>query len=671
MTPTPYNSQIHNAGPQSVEEEQKHLLRALAHQFPNPDAAIAEAAGLRAKLTLPAGVVHIVSDVHGEDVKLRHVINNGSGFLRELVDQVVGTRLSAKEKHRFLAVLYYPREAINRFSREIVAEQCRTEWVYQTLSLQFEIIRKLRSTYRRDHFEELLSVWYRELFIELGSGQRPEYIKAMIKGLSVHDRDWGAVRAGARLIRNLACDELLVAGDLGDRGPRIDRVIDTLMRQPKSNLLWGNHDMLWIGSHLGHEACMLTTLRFSLRYRRISQLEEGYGVIMAPIEKLARDVYGDDPAERFIPKGEGFRDTLTVARMQKAVAIMQFKAEAKMFARHPQWNLMHRRILDQIRFENGRAVEVTLETKSGPKTFPMLDGFLPTVAQAAASGDPFAYTPEEQACIDRLKESFTRSMRLREHMEWVVGRGGMWTKRDEVLVFHACVPVTADGTPQTLNIDGRDVAGREMMDALGSVVRRAMRKRWFNLDEDADWIYYLWGGPLSPLFGKDKLATFETSFVADKETHKEHKNAYFDLMHDAEFMKKIGRMFGCGDDVLVVNGHVPVKVEKGEEPVKRGGNAVTIDGAFSEAYGDRGYTLILKPDSIELCDLEPFNGVEKVLESGADIRPKVRVLRKRTPRTIADSDEGRDIRQRIEDLDNLVRAYEEGLIQPRAFHQRG
>ncbi len=638
--------------------ESRGLIEALATLYPTAEGAISEAAALRAQLTLPMGVVHVISDIHGEDAKLRHVINNASGALRQLVDEVVGDRLTAAERARFLSVLYYPREAINRFSHEIVSSGRREQWVFDTLSLQFEIIRHLRRDHRRTEFEALLPTWYRELFVELGSGQRPAYIKAMLLGLARHDRDWGAVRAAARLIRNLSCDELVVLGDLGDRGPRMDRVVETLIRQPNCALLWGNHDMLWLGAHLGHDPTLLTCLRFSLRYRRISQLEEGYGVIMAPLEKLVRSVYADDPAERFAPKGEGFRDTLTVARMQKAVAIMQFKAEGRMLERHPEWDMAHRRLLHRIRFENGKAVAVEIDGVEHS----MLDGHLPTINPA----DPYAYSPEEQVCMDRLRESFTRSMKLREHMEWLVNRGGIWSRRDDVLLFHACVPVDSEGTPLSMKIDGKDVSGRELMDAFSSVVRRAMRKRWFGLDADADWLWYLWGGPRSPLFGKDRLSTFETHFVADKNAHKEHKNAYFDLMHDPEFIRKVGRLFGCGDDVLVVNGHVPVKVEKGEAPVKRGGNAITIDGAFSEAYGDRGYTLVLWPDRIELCEHAKFQGVEAALTTGADIVPTTTTIRSYPKqRLIADTARGRSIARKIQDLEVLVEAYYEGVLAER------
>jgi len=630
--------------------ERQRLLEALAEQFPTPEAAISEAAALRAALTLPMGVVHVISDVHGEDTKLRHVINNGSGRIRGLADRIVRGRLSGIDQARFLAVLYYPREAINRFSKEIVESGQRLEWVQRTLELQFEIVRELRKTYRRIKFESLIAKDYRELFIELGSGQRPDYIHAMIRGLALHDRDWGAVRAASRLIRNLSCEELLVAGDLGDRGPRIDRVIDTLMRQPRASLVWGNHDMIWIGAHLGHEPCMLTTLRFSARYRQAAQLEEGYGILTTPLERLVREVYADDPAERFMPKGSGHREPLMVARMQKALAIMQFKAEGRMIERHPEWELGHRRLLHRIDRDLG-----TVDIDG--VMHPLLDRNLPTIDP----GDPYAYSSEEQACVNRLKESFTKSMRLREHMGWLVAKGSMWTKRDEVLVFHGCVPVDESGTPLSVTVDGESHSGRALMDALGAVVRRGVRKGWVGLDDDADWLWYLWGCPRSPLFGKDKMTTFEGYFVSDKSAQKERKNPYFEMIHDAEFVKRMGRLFGCGEDVLIVNGHVPVKMAKGEEPVKRGGNAITIDGAFSAAYGDRGYTLVLRPHCIELAAHAPFEGVEASITAGADIVPTITTIRTYgRERTIGDTSEGDRIRRHIEDLERLVEAYEGG-----------
>jgi fructose-1,6-bisphosphatase-3 len=645
------------------------LLSALSHQFPTADSALAEIAGLSASLDLPMGVVHVISDIHGEDQKLRHVIHNASGALRPLVEATLSGRLSAEEQHRFLAILYYPREALARLAPQILARgpAARTERVYATLQLQCEIIRALRRTYRREHVDRLTPPEFRELFVEMLSGQRPEFPKAMLAALVAHDRDWDAIVAASRLIRSLACAELIVAGDLGDRGPRIDRVIDLLMHQPHVTLLWGNHDAIWMGAALGHDPCILTALRFSARYRRAAQLEEGYGILTTPLEKLVRECYADDPCEHFKSKGEGLRDPLTVARMQKALSIMQFKAEGRMFARHPEWELEHRRLLHRIDFKAGT---VTIAGKAHP----LLDRHLPTIDP----DNPYEYSPHERACMDIIRDSFLNSLRLQEQMRWVVRHGGMWTRRDDVLIFHACVPVDADGTPQSLAVDGRPLTGRELMDALATVVRRAFRvdrrthERGREIGDiganpDADWLYYLWGGPRSPLFGKDKLATFETHFIADKDAHKEHKNPYFELIHDAEFVRRMGRLFGCEDDVLIVNGHVPVKVEKGEQPVKRGGNAVTIDGAFSEAYGDRGYTLVLKPASIELAEHSKFTSIDDVIDSGADIVPKVQTIRTYpAARRIRDIQHGHRLQRRIDDLAHLVNGYLEGEVAERA-----
>ena len=665
--PTPPSPSIPHApnaasGPAAtLSHDRLAHLEALSLRYPSSRAAISEAAALRASLTLPARTVHVISDIHGEDIKLRHVISNASGALRLLVDEILADRLAAQEKNRFLAVLYYPREAINHYSKSIVASGQRERWVFDTLSMQFEIVRQLRARVRRMTFEELLPWEYRELFVELGSAQRPGYVKQMLAGLALFDRDWGAVRAAAQLIRDLSCDELLVLGDLGDRGPRMDKVLEVLMHRPGVSLIWGNHDMLWLGANLGQEACMLTLLRFSLRYRRLSQLEEGYGVMMAPLERLARHVYDGDPAERFAPKGEGFRHATTVARMQKAVTIMLLKAEGRMIARRPEWSLEHRRLLHRIRFEEGRAVSVEIDGR----THAMLDQSLPTLLPEATGGDPYAYSREEQACIDRLRESFTRSPRLREHMDWMVQRGGMYTTRDEVLLFHACVPVNDDGEPANLMVEGVERSGRDLMDALGSILRRVHRRRFSGDQRDSDWLWYLWGGPLSPLFGKDKLATFESSFLADKEAQKERKNPYFELLHDAGFVARIGALFGVGKDVLIVNGHVPVKIENGEHPVKRGGNAVTIDGAFSEAYGDRGYTLVLRPERIDLCELAPFDGVQAVVEHGADLLPKVTTIRDYArERTLSETEAGARVQRAVDDLDALVRAYQEGQVRP-------
>ncbi len=632
------------------------LLRTLAIQYPTIDAALAEVSALRSLLDLPKEVIHVVSDVHGEYKKLRHVINNASGSLRPLVEQLFRGRLSPEEQQQLLSVLYYPSEMMEHLADELSDTSRRQQWMRSTLRYQFEIVRTLARTYRRNHVLSLIPKERRELFIELmaepSAGRAETYINTMIDVLVQHQRDLPAIREGSRLVRNLSVAEIIVAGDLGDRGPRIDRVIDFLMQQPNIAFTWGNHDMSWMGACLGQEALIALVLRMSLRYNHLTQLEEGYGITVAPLEKLARSVYGDDPAERFRTKGSGLRDSLLMARMQKAAAILQFKLDGQTSRRHPEWNMEHRNLLHRIDSAAG-----TVEVDG--KRHPLLDTHFPTLK----GDDPYALVPEERECINRLRQSFVTSPRLWEHMSFVTKHGSMWLTRDHTVVFHACIPVNDDGSMQTLAVDGEERSGRKLFSALETVIRRAFRAGTHSQTDDRDMFWYLWTGPLSPLFGKDRMATFEMYFIEDKATHKETKNRYFQLLHDAEFCKRIGAELGIADDALIVNGHVPVNVEKGEEPVKRGGNAITIDGAFSEAYGDRGYTLVLAPDRVFLAEHHHFDSVKDAILAGGDIIPRVTTVREyKGFRKTGDTERGVSLRSRISALERLISSYEEGSL---------
>ncbi|HST53673.1 MAG TPA: fructose-bisphosphatase class III [Pyrinomonadaceae bacterium] len=639
-----------------LEPSELTLLQALSARYPTADLALSEASALRASLTLPKGTVHVVSDVHGEYKKLRHIINNASGSLRPLVESLFAGEMSSEETQHFLAVIYYPHESIEYFRPALVEPAERREWVRRTLRRQFRIVRALAGSRRLCELRELFPPARRELFEELLfeplAGRGEAFVDEMIETLSSHDRDLSAVRAASRLVRDLSISEIVVAGDLGDRGPRLDRVVEYLLQQPHVSFVWGNHDASWMGACLGNTALVATVLRISLRYRRLSQLEEGYGVIVSPLERLARTVYGDDPAECFKAKGTGLRDDLLMARMQKAAAVIQFKLEGQLIRRHPEWEMEQRNLLHRINLESG-----TVEVDG--REYEMRDTHLPTLDPK----DPYALSDEEKACVDRLRQSFVSSSQLWHHMTAVVRSGAMWLRRDQALIFHGCVPVDEEGEPLSLEVDGRACAGRELFDALDGVVRRCFRKGAEEANEDTDWLWYLWTGPRSPLFGKDRMATFETYFIEDKATHKETKNPYFQLIQNADFCKRLAREFGVEDDPLIVNGHVPVKVEKGEEPVKRGGGAVTIDGAFSEAYGDRGYTLILSPERIALAEHHHFESVSDAITEGADIVPKVSTVRAYDPpRRVADTEEGDTLRRRIAALEKLTDAYEQGEL---------
>jgi fructose-1,6-bisphosphatase-3 len=632
------------------------LLQALAARYTTADLALAEAAALRASLSLPKGTVHVVSDVHGEYKKLRHIINNASGSLRPLVEKLFAGELDAAETAQLLAVIYYPHEAIEHLRPSLADDASRREFVTRTLRRQFRIARALACNRRLPELRELFPPERRELFEELLfeplMGRGEEFVDLMIETLARHDRDFSAVRAASRLVRDLTVSEIVVAGDLGDRGPRLDRVIDYLLEQPRVSFAWGNHDASWMGACLGQPALVATVLRISLRYGRLSQLEEGYGVTVAPLERLARETYADDPAERFRVKESGSRDELLMARMQKAAAVMQFKLEGQTIRRHPEWELESRNLLHRIDLDAG-----TVEIDG--RTHALLDTHLPTLN----SSDPYALNEQEQACIDRVRQSFVSSSRLWHHMLAVVRHGAMWLRRDQALIFHGCVPVSDEGRPLSLEVEGSERAGRELFDALDRVVRSCFRRGAERANEDADWLWYLWTGPRSPLFGKDRMATFETYFVEDSAAQVETKNSYFRLIQDADFCHLIARDFGAGDDALIVNGHVPVRVERGEGPVKRGGGAVTIDGAFSEAYGDRGYTLILAPERIAIAEHHHFESISDAITEGADIVPKVINVRTYDPpRLVADTEEGERLRGRIRALEQLATAYEEGQL---------
>ncbi len=629
-------------------------LQSLARRFPNIGAALAELANLESILTLPKPTVHVVSDVHGEFVKLRHVVNNASGSLRPLLERLFADRLPADEISRLLKLFYYPHETWIALvgTADAVA---RRALVMAVVPPAIEVIRELAHRYTLKHVEKIIpdpfdSV-FRELLFQGQLGRQPEFIARLVEPFLAHGRDQELIRMISRIVRNLAVGELVVAGDLGDRGPRIDKVIDIVMQQPSASITWGNHDASWMAACLGQPAAIATILRVSLRYRRLSQLEEGYGILMAPLEKLAREGYGDDPCERFQCKGEGLRDAQLMARMQKAAAILQFKLEGQLFRKHPEWQLESRAMLHQIDPATGTI------TLAGTK-YPLLDTKFPTVDWA----DPYKLSDDEVKCFARLRQSFLESAPLWKQMSFVATHGQMAMRRDRCAIFHGCVPVDQAGEFLPFVVDGEPRRGKALFDALEGVVHRAFRKR---AEPDLDLVFYLWTGPLSPCFGKDRMATFETYYIADKATHAETKNPYFGLIHDAGFCARVLREFGVDDrEGFIINGHVPVKLEKGEAPMKRSGRAITIDGAFAAAYGDKGFSLILDAHRIYLAQHHHFESVDAAVGEGADIVPTVSDVQVYDrPRTVGETEKGDDIRAEIAALEELVRAFEANVVR--------
>ena len=621
-------------------------LRALARQFKDADAATAEIARLTGELALPKGSIHIVSDVHGEDVKLRHVINNASGTLRPLVERVFADRPPA-ERQELLTLLFYPAEALKQ-RLDGASPEAKGEFVLRVIGDLLGVLRTLASTTSIQRVTRLFPAEYAELLREMlhesFAARGPAYVGAIAGPLIAQAREANFIRLLVRVVRNLTVSEVIVAGDLVDRGPRADRVIEYLRHQPNVSITWGNHDVAWMGAALGHDALIAHVLRISTRYRRLSQLEEGYGLTMQPLEHLVRAVYADDPASGFSPKGTGLRETLTMARMQKAAAVLQYKLEGQMIGRHPDWNLDHRRLLRTLDLERG-AISVD------GREYPLRDKHFPTVDPK----NPEALSKAEEQCIDRMRASFLSSVQLWDHVRFLVERGSTWLRRDDHLVFHGCVPVDEAGNFLSMKIDGVPREGRALFDAIDDVVGRALNQR---APADLDFLWYLWSGPLSPLFGKDRITTVERDFIADPAAHKETKNPYFKLIHDRAFCERVLEEFGCRRSGLIVNGHVPVKIDAGESPVKKGGNAITIDGAFSPAYGDHGFTLVLEASRTFLARHHHFESVESAVRDGVDIIPTIETIREfNPPRVVADTEEGARIRAEIALLSDLIAAH--------------
>ncbi len=625
------------------------LLRALATQFPNIDSATAEIARLAAVLTLPKGTVHVISDIHGEDKKLRHVVNNASGSLRPLIEKLFAGRMSKQHFQEFLTLSFYPAEMVQRLEQTLTDPKELRAFAIRTLRNQFELVRILSARYSLKRAMYVFPTEYKELLVEMlnepTTERGSEFLEAIVDKLSQRGRVLHLVHLVGRMVRNLAIRELIIGGDCWDRGPRGDKVVDYLRQQPNVSFIWGNHDMSWLGAALGHEALICTVLRVSLRYRRLGQLDEGYSIPLTPLEHLARTVYADDPATFFKSKGKGMRPADVVARMQKAIAVMQFKLEGQVIERNPQWDLGHRRLLHRIDHKAG-----TIEIDG--QVYPLRDTLFPTIDPA----NPYELSAEEKECMGRLRHSFVSSQKLWEHMKYVVTHGSMYLVRDAHLIFHGCVPCDAYGGFLAETIDGESRAGRDMFDAIDRVVRRALERQQL---PDLDVLWYLWCGPRSPLFGKDRIATLERDLIVDEHPHHETKDAYFSLIHEASFCEKVLTEFDVDPDGgLIVNGHVPVKIEKGESPLKRSGKAITIDGAFSEAYGDHGFTLVMEADRTLLAKHHHFESVDAAVRDGVDIVPTVSIIREwDKPRRLGDTERGKELRCQIETLEWLIEAY--------------
>lgn len=651
-------------------QNETHYLQLLAQQYPSIRAASTEIINLSAMLELPKGTEHFISDVHGEYEAFLHVLRNGSGSIKRRIEEVFQNTLVEREKRNLASLIYYPEQKMPLILQEIGTP---AEWYRITLFRLIKLCRVTSSKYTRQQVRQALPDDFTYIIEELLHEQesitnRQEYYSSIIDTIIDTDRADAFIVALARLIQRLSIARLHVIGDVYDRGPGAHIIMDTLLQHHAVDFQWGNHDIVWMGAAAGSEACIANVIRISLRYANMETLENGYAVSMLPLVSLAVDVYGDDPCDLFRPKlaTETVTESFTeheqqlMARMQKAIAIIQLKLEGQIVQRRPQFQMEDRLLLDKVDYEKGT---VTI----GEQTYPLRDTNFPTIDPA----NPYELSEQETAVMEKLRLSFTNSERLQNHVRFLFSKGSMYLAYNGNLLYHGCIPMTRRGTLRHFTFDGVDHSPKAFMDRL----ERLARQGYFTSSDPAkkqygmDTMWYLWSGAQSPLFGKDKMATFERYFIEDKATHKEEMNPYYEFRTEQAVAAQILAEFGLDPKSgHIINGHVPVKVKRGESPLKAGGRLLVIDGGFAKAYqsqtGIAGYTLIFNSYGLLLAAHQPFESTQKAIEEGMDIHSKTEILERNYQRIrVRDTDMGRDIQQRIDELKQLLVAYRTGVIK--------
>lgn len=647
-----------------------HYLQLLARQYPSIRAASTEIINLSAMLELPKGTEHFISDVHGEYEAFLHVLRNGSGSIKRRIEEVFQNTLVEREKRNLASLIYYPEQKMPLILQQI---ETPAEWYRITLFRLIKLCRVTSSKYTRQQVRQALPDDFAYIIEELLHEQesitnRQEYYSSIIDTIIDTDRAEAFIIALARLIQRLSIARLHVIGDVYDRGPGAHIIMDTLLTHHAVDFQWGNHDIVWMGAAAGSAACIANVIRISLRYANMETLENGYAISMLPLVSLAVDVYGADPCDLFRPKiaAETFAEAFTaheqqlMARMHKAIAIIQLKLEGQIVQRRPQFQMADRLLLDKVDYEQGT---VTIDEQ----TYPLLDTNFPTIDPA----NPYELSEQETAVIEKLRLSFTNSERLQEHVRFLFSKGSMYLAYNGNLLYHGCIPMTRRGTLRHFTFDDVDHSPKAFMDRL----ERLARQGYFASSDPAkkqygmDTMWYLWSGAQSPLFGKDKMATFERYFIEDKATHKEEMNPYYEFRTEQAVAEQILTEFGLDPEKgHIINGHVPVKVKRGESPLKAGGRLLVIDGGFAKAYqsqtGIAGYTLIFNSYGLLLAAHQPFESTQKAIEEGMDIHSKTEILERNYQRIrVRDTDMGRDIQQRIDELKQLLVAYRTGLIK--------
>ncbi|MCR5758358.1 MAG: fructose-1,6-bisphosphatase [Selenomonas sp.] len=634
---------VHGA---AVKGKPNKIMRLLAEKYPTKESVYEQLIYLQSRLSLPKGIEHFMSDLHGEYASFFHILNNCSGVIREKVDYVFGERLSEEEKAEFCTLIYYPKEKIEQITN---ARKNTPEWYRKNLSQLLELSKLMSYKYPASKVYGFIPKRYESVIVEL-MNTRPEadnaqfvYHKRLLNTIVQIDSGADFIEAFTVLIKRLAVDRLHIVGDFFDRGNRPDAILNLLMKHPSVDIQWGNHDVLWMGAALGNETCIAAVVRNSLRYNNTDVLERGYGISLRPLTTFA---------------SRSYPDANPIKAAEKAITMMMFKLEGQLIRRHPEYQMDSRLLLDKIDFRSSHAV------LGDGKRYELESAYFPTIDEDTQ--DPYQLTEKESAIIADLKSYFEESVVLQRHVDYLYQKGSLYTRYNGNLLFHGCVLLNKDGSMRSIRYDGQELSGRAWFDHCDHMAREAYLH---HTPVAVDFMYFLWCGRLSPVSGRE-FKTFERALIPDESTWKEPSDPYFKYINDEKICAMVLTEFGLDPAKgHIINGHVPVKVKKGESPVKAGGKAIIIDGGFCKAYhkktGISGYTLISNSRGLRLLQHQKIADVREALRENHDIESVSETVELQSCRTtLGDTDEGKLIQDEITDLYNLLLAYQNGLLKP-------
>ena len=647
-----------------LQQMELKYLKSLANQYPNIAAASTEIINLQAILNLPKGTEHFMTDIHGEYEQFNHVLKNGSGAVRRQIDEEFGNTLSSRDKKSLATLIYYPKEKLDIIARE---EENIEDWYKITLHRLVQITKRVASKYTRSKVRKALpkdfSYIIEELITEKSDiSDKEGYYNEIIHTIIRIGRAPDFIEALSNLIQRLVIDHLHIVGDIYDRGPGPHVIMDTLMNYHSVDIQWGNHDILWMGAACGHLACIATVIRIAVRYGSLDTIEEGYGINLIPLATFALETYQDVNCDVFTIKYNTDYNTKDLSldmKIHKAIAIMQLKLEGQIIKKRPKFEMDDRLLLDKIDYEKKTVIAYG-------KEYPMKDTDFPTVDPT----DPYNLTPDEEQVMARLQQAFLKCEKLQRHVRFLYSNGGLYKIHNSNLLYHGCVPLDDEGNFKSVNVDGRKYRGRALYDVLDNYARKGYyaQNDPVGMRKAQDYIWYTWAGPNSPVFGKDKMTTFERYFIEDKEAHKETKNSYYSMLDDEDILNRILKEFGLDTKKShIINGHVPVELKKGETPIKCDGKLLIIDGGFSKAYqsktGIAGYTLVANSHGMRLVAHEPFESMEAAILHESDIFSDSTIVEISPIRIrVADTDIGTELQESIKQLEQLLQAYRDGTI---------